>query len=73
LAVIPPAYAGFSPLARLKVLQFIQLYMPYLSTLALSLLMNDDAPVFHAAKISEVNGVFLFAFLAENHFVAGDI
>jgi len=73
LAVIPPAYARFSPLARLKVLQFIKLYKPFLSLLALSPLMYDDAPVLHAAKISEVNGVFLFAFLAEDHFVAGDI
>jgi len=73
LAVIPPAYARFSPLARLKVLQFIQLYKPFSSPLALSPLMNNDAPVFHAAKISEINRVFLFTFLAENNFVAADI
>ena len=44
-----------------------------LSALALTPRMNESSPTFHAAKISEIYGVFFFAFLAINHFVAGDV
>ncbi|WP_195377191.1 hypothetical protein [Anaerotruncus rubiinfantis] len=54
-------------------MQFIQLYRPFLSMLALSPLMNAGVLPLHAAKITQVDRVFCLAFLAVNHFMPSGV
>jgi hypothetical protein len=41
--------------------------------LALSPLMNDGVPPLHAAKITQVDGVFCLTFFAVDHFMSSDV
>lgn len=41
--------------------------------LSLPYFVLDISPPFHTAKITEIDGVFLFALLAINHFMSGDV
>ncbi len=66
--------AGLSPLARLKVVGFL-IFCSAIQLSLLSLVVEPlvGPPSLYCSEVSQVDRVFLFAFFAVDHLVAGNV